>query len=69
MPAKVSLTITKGPLTGQTFVFVERTTCLLGREEDCDPRLPDDQEPPTISRHHCLLDINPPSCGCATSAA
>lgn len=60
MPAKVILTVAEGALTGQTFVFTERTTCLIGRAEDCDPRLPDDQDHHTISRHHCLLDINPP---------
>src|SRR5262249_5293176 len=42
------------------FVFDERTTCLLGRAEDCQARLPSDDHHKTISRHHCLLDINPP---------
>ncbi|KJU82750.1 Serine/threonine protein kinase-like protein [Candidatus Magnetobacterium bavaricum] len=27
---------------------------------DCYPRLPDDEDHRTISRHHCLFDINPP---------
>ena len=61
MPAKVILTITRGPLAGQTFAFEEHTTRLLGRGEDCDPRLPDDQDHRLISRHHCLLEINPPA--------
>lgn len=61
MPAKVILTITHGPLSGQTFSFEEHTTRLLGRDKDCDPCLPDDRDPPTISRHHCLLEINPPA--------
>ncbi|HZO73753.1 MAG TPA: protein kinase [Ktedonobacteraceae bacterium] len=61
MPAKVILTITRGPLSGQTFSFEEHTTRLLGRDTDCDPRLPDDQDHRTISRHHCLLEINPPA--------
>ncbi|HZO75384.1 MAG TPA: protein kinase [Ktedonobacteraceae bacterium] len=61
MPAKVILTITRGPLSGQTFSFEEHTTRLLGRDADCDPRLPDDQDHRTISRHHCLLEINPPA--------
>lgn len=60
MPAKVILTITHGPLTGQTFPFEEHTTRLLGRSADCDPRLPDEKDHPTISRHHCLLEVNPP---------
>ena len=60
MPARITLTVVKGELQGQEFAFAERTTCLIGRAEDCHPRLTDDPERPRISRHHCLLDINPP---------
>ncbi|MBV9125107.1 MAG: FHA domain-containing protein, partial [Planctomycetes bacterium] len=60
MPAKVILQVTKGKLQGQEFVFDERTTCILGRADDCNPRLPNDIHHAAISRHHCLLDINPP---------
>jgi eukaryotic-like serine/threonine-protein kinase len=60
MPAKVTLTVTDGKLRGQQFVFADRTTCIVGRADGCEPRLPDDKEHKTISRHHCLLDINPP---------
>ncbi len=60
MRATVTLTIIDGPLQGQTFVFDERTTCILGRAADCSPRLPDDDNHRSVSRHHCLLDINPP---------
>jgi len=60
MPAKVSLRVAKGQLQGQEFVFAERTTCLIGRADDCRPKLPNDGHHRTISRHHCLLDINPP---------
>lgn len=60
MSAKVSLTITAGSLKGQQFIFEERTTCIMGRAFDCHPQLPDDKVHSTISRYHCLLDINPP---------
>ncbi|MEO5358013.1 MAG: serine/threonine-protein kinase [Nitrospirae bacterium YQR-1] len=60
MPAKVVLEVTEGKLKGKKYKFLERTTCILGRGVDCNPRLPDDDEHRTISRHHCLLDINPP---------
>jgi eukaryotic-like serine/threonine-protein kinase len=60
MPATVTLKVTAGALRGRAFVFDERTTCVIGRSPDCSPRLPDDTEHRTISRHHCLLDINPP---------
>src|SRR5262245_25539664 len=61
MPAKVTLVVIRGPLAGQEFVLEERTTCILGRAEDCSPRIPDDEHHRTISRHHCLLDVNPPA--------
>src|SRR5712691_7113677 len=60
MPSKVTLKVTKGKLRGQEFVIDERTTCIVGRAEDCSPRVPNDADHETISRHHCLLDINPP---------
>ncbi|NLX99924.1 MAG: FHA domain-containing protein [Rhodopirellula sp.] len=60
MSARVTLKVTQGKLRGQVFTFDERTTCLVGRAEDCEPKLPNDQDHGTISRHHCLLDINPP---------
>jgi hypothetical protein len=56
----VQLTISSGPMTGRTYLFTERTTCILGRADDCEPRLPGDDEHRTVSRHHCLIDINPP---------
>lgn len=60
MPAKITLRVTEGPLKGKEFVFDERTTCVIGRATDCDPQIPDDENHRMISRHHCLLDINPP---------
>jgi eukaryotic-like serine/threonine-protein kinase len=60
MPAKITLTITQGKLKGQDFTFDDRTTCIMGRATDCHPQLPDDKDHNTVSRYHCLLDINPP---------
>jgi eukaryotic-like serine/threonine-protein kinase len=61
MSGKVILTITQGNLTGQKFEFDSRTTCIIGRADDCYPQIPDDEYHRTISRYHCLLDINPPN--------
>ncbi len=60
MPDKVILKVIAGKLKGNEYVFDERTTCLIGRAHDCNPRLPDDEAHRVISRHHCLVDINPP---------
>ncbi len=60
MPAKVMLKVVEGALQGRLFEFAERTTCIIGRHKECLPQLPDDEEHATVSRRHCLLDINPP---------
>lgn len=60
MPAQITLTVTSGQLTGQEFIFAEPGTCVIGRASDCNLPLPDDEWHRTVSRHHCLLDINPP---------
>lgn len=60
MTSKITLTITAGNLKGQEFTFESRTTCIIGRAKDCYPKIPDDDKHRTISRYHCLLDINPP---------
>ncbi len=60
MPQRINLKVTKGQLSGQEFPFEQRSICILGRGTDCCPRIPDDDAHLIISRHHCLLDINPP---------
>ena len=60
MSAKIIITVTQGKLQGKQYIFEERTTCIIGRAKDCNPKLPSDKEHSTISRYHCLLDINPP---------
>jgi pSer/pThr/pTyr-binding forkhead associated (FHA) protein len=58
--ASVSLSLVNGRGERSEFVFDERSTCLIGRGEDCSPRLPNDEDHRSVSRHHCMLDINPP---------
>lgn len=61
MPARVTLTMIGGESALKEYVFEERTTCIIGRAKDCRPiRVPQDDAHGLISRHHCLLDINPP---------
>lgn len=57
MPGKVTLTITTGPEAGMSLVYEQYNTLLLGRRKDCQICLPEDI---FISRHHLLLEINPP---------
>jgi hypothetical protein len=60
MPAEVILHVIQGKVPGQEFRFREPTTVLLGRGADCQIQLPSDSDHRVVSRHHCLLDINPP---------
>ena len=57
MEAQVIFEVTSGSLQGQKFVFDNIITTLLGRHPDCYPKLPEDDT--TVSRYHCVLDINP----------
>jgi eukaryotic-like serine/threonine-protein kinase len=60
MSAKVILTITQGINLGQQYICDSRETYIMGRHKECNLPLPDDENHRTISRYHCLLDINPP---------
>ena len=58
MPGKLTLEVTAGPIKGQTFTFEDHDTFIFGREEDCHARLSANDT--TASRHHFLLEVNPP---------
>ena len=59
MPSTITLTITTGKLSGKQYIFDSRSTCIIGRGEDCNLQIADNIDM-TVSRYHCLLDINPP---------
>jgi WD40 repeat protein/serine/threonine protein kinase/pSer/pThr/pTyr-binding forkhead associated (FHA) protein len=59
--SKVILRVIAGSLQGQEVEFDDRTICIIGRAKDCHLQLPNDELHKTISRYHCLLDINPPA--------
>ena len=58
--AKVTLTVAIGKLKGKQFIFEDRTTCIIGRARNCNIQIPSDRYHSTVSRYHCMLDINPP---------
>jgi pSer/pThr/pTyr-binding forkhead associated (FHA) protein len=60
VPGKVKLEVVEGAMKGQKFTFEDRDSCIVGRQEECGIKLPSDDDHSTISRYHCLLDINPP---------
>jgi len=54
----VTLKVTAGPLIGRTFAYERHDTFLFGRSPDCHAELAADDT--TASRHHFLLEVNPP---------
>jgi len=59
MPGRVEFRLTKGPLAGSSFLFDRHDTLVFGRAPDCHVRLPADDS--SASRHHFLLEVNPPA--------
>lgn len=57
MPDKLTLQIIAGPENGKNFAFEEHDTLIFGRMDDCNVCLPDDS---FLSRHHFILEVNPP---------
>jgi serine/threonine-protein kinase len=55
----VTLHFSVGPQAGETLVCTEPTVLLFGRASDCKPQCPE-KGYNTVSRHHCLVEINPP---------
>ena len=58
MPGTVSLVVTAGPIRGRRFEFPGHDTFLFGRAPDCHARLAASDM--SASRHHFLLEVNPP---------
>lgn len=57
MSSKITLTILAGSKRGEVFPFDKHDTLLFGRMDDAHICLPDDQQ---VSRHHFILEVNPP---------
>lgn len=60
LSSSVTLTVVSGELAPPALTVAKQTTCVLGRADDCDLRVPNDAAHQRVSRHHCLLDIDPP---------
>ncbi|HEX8202150.1 MAG TPA: FHA domain-containing protein, partial [Isosphaeraceae bacterium] len=57
---KVTLTVIEGPHQGEEFVFRDPDTFMVGRSKDAHFRLP--RKDRYFSRHHLLVEVNPPEC-------
>ncbi len=58
--AQVMITLADPNFGTRHYVFREPEVCIVGRDQDCDIQVPSDDKHLNISRHHCLLLINPP---------
>lgn len=57
MKEKIIIEIIKGESVGQKYEYEDAERIFVGRQADCGIVLPEK----TVSRYHCLLDINPPT--------
>ena len=58
MAGKVHILVTEGPIKSQEFLYEEHDVLLFGRAPDCHACLPEEDR--TASRHHFILEVNPP---------
>jgi eukaryotic-like serine/threonine-protein kinase len=61
MVTAVRLTVLTGPHKNRRFCFRGPTRCQIGRALDCFVQLSGSERDQLISRHHCQLEIDPPS--------
>jgi serine/threonine-protein kinase len=60
MSARVILHVLEGDFRGKEYEFTNHTLCTVGRSSSCLLQLPDDGSDRTVSRRHCMFDIDPP---------
>jgi pSer/pThr/pTyr-binding forkhead associated (FHA) protein len=60
MATRVTFTVVQGEPLGREFVFSDPARGAVGRSGDCLIRLPNDLQHLNVSRHHCLVEIDPP---------
>ena len=57
MADKVILNLTAGPFRGKKLELIDHDIFIFGRTSNCHFCIPNDKY---LSRHHCLLEVNPP---------
>jgi pSer/pThr/pTyr-binding forkhead associated (FHA) protein len=61
MANAIRLTVITGPHKSRRFCFCGQNRCVVGRADDCFIQLAGTARDQLISRHHCQLEVNPPS--------
>jgi pSer/pThr/pTyr-binding forkhead associated (FHA) protein len=60
MPATITLKVVSEALNGAEFTYHGPGLISVGRRHDCTLHIPNDVWFHNVSRHHCLLEIDPP---------
>ncbi len=63
MSSQISLKVITGPHKNRKYIFHDYLRCYAGRAKDCLVHLAGDRHDRLTSRHHCLLEIDPPYIG------
>ena len=58
---EITITVVDAQEHEREFEFEEPQLCIVGRAHDCDISTPEGEENLVVSRHHCLLEIDPPT--------
>jgi len=61
MAPRITLTIINGPAQGTEYIFDAPCEKVIGRADDCTLQLPSSLVFADVSRHHCVLQIDPPA--------
>jgi eukaryotic-like serine/threonine-protein kinase len=61
MNRRITLSISEGNLSGKGFTLEDRGRYIIGRADDCDIQLSGGPYLLGVSRHHCLLALEPGS--------
>jgi pSer/pThr/pTyr-binding forkhead associated (FHA) protein len=56
----IILTVSEPRGEKHEFVYTRASRIVVGRADDCDLHVPADLEHMNVSRHHCLIEIDPP---------
>jgi pSer/pThr/pTyr-binding forkhead associated (FHA) protein len=60
MSGEVVITLFDAVRGESRYVFHEPERIMIGRGDDCEIQVPSDDQHRDISRHHCVLEIDPP---------
>ncbi len=60
MPGTITLSVIRGDVPVTLCVFDGPARCIVGRAKDCDIQIRGDHYA-DVSRHHCCLEVDPPT--------